>query len=171
MRTFRVVEASHQTDGDGYGIHDPMVANSITSQALHDRIVAEFEAKGYRYSPESADFDVQYRATVAPVLDVRSYGLSGYGYGSYGYRYNGYYDWGYCCGYDPFGYAEASYDRETVIIDAVEPKSGKLLWRGQGTSDGYDNPKKYMKTLAHAVHAVTKKFPVAGWSPAAIAAR
>src|SRR5438093_13326334 len=56
-RTFRIVEDSTRgTDGDGdgvgYGVHDPMIANSITKQALHEQIKAEFEHTAYLYSSE-----------------------------------------------------------------------------------------------------------------------
>jgi len=187
-QTFRIVEtsaASHQNgngDGNGngnanahiekYGVYDPMVSNTITRDAIRDEIRAAFEARGYRYSPDHADFDITFTATVAPILDVYSYdfGGSGYGYG-YGYygshAYNGWpgaYGYGYCCG-DGYGYATASYERSTVIIDAIDPATQKLLWRGQGTSGPYSESKKFMKTLRVAVHKVAKKFPTVGSAP------
>lgn len=156
-RTFRVMEAEKQSNGNGYGIHDPMIENSITSTVVHDHIKAAFEALGYRHTTGHADFDIAYRATVAPILDIRTHN-----FGAHGYR--GAYGWhdaypGYCCGYDGFGYAVATYDRNTVIIDAIDPESGKLLWRAQGTAGTYDNPKRFLKSLGHAVKAIAKKFP------------
>ncbi len=150
-RTFRVVEATKATDRDGidgFGIKDPMVDNSITDQKILYTIKSAFEARGYRYSPDNADFEISYYATIAPILDIRSYN-DGYGYG-YGYYGNG-----------GYGYAVATYDRETVVIDAVNPADKKLLWRGQGTSDYYSDPKKYMSELRNAVKAIAKKFPPA----------
>ncbi|HEU4993458.1 MAG TPA: DUF4136 domain-containing protein, partial [Gemmatimonadaceae bacterium] len=85
-RTFRIIEATKPADGDGidgFGIKDPMVDNSITDQKILYTIKAAFEARGYRYSPDNADFDITYYATIAPILDIRTYN-SGYGYG-YGY--------------------------------------------------------------------------------------
>lgn len=176
-QTFRVVEAGSDSaghlngNGDGYGIVDPMVHNSITSKVVHDEIKTAFEALGYRYSPEHADFDVAFKATTAPIMDIRSYGSSDYGPRWYGYGYPGYWHgyngWG-CCG--DMAHAVASYDRRTVIIDAVDP-NGKLLWRGQGTSDWYTEPKHFMKDLRHAVKAVTKKFPRSNGSSPMIARR
>jgi hypothetical protein len=178
-QTFRVVEAGSDStrylngngNGDAYGMEDPMIHNSITSKLVHDEIKAAFEALGYRYSPDRADFDVSFKATIAPIMDIRSYGYGGYGYhwsGYYGYRGYPYaYDsWG-CCG---DAHAVASYDRRTVIIDAVDP-SGKLLWRGQGTSDWYTDPKYFMKDLRHAVKALAKKFPRSNGTAAMIAER
>ena len=181
-QTFRIVEIRNDSartangDGDleGYGIKDPMIHNSITSQAVHDQIREAFEARGYRYAPDAADFEIAYEATVAPIMDIRSYDVGSSYYGhpwySHGYRYgSGYYDgWG-CCGYGGFGYATASYDRSTVIIDAVEPSTGKLLWRGQGTADMYTDPQRYMKDLRHAVKAIARKFPPANGELALIA--
>jgi hypothetical protein len=181
--TFRVVETSATTqhDGDGngdgngnshvqnYGVYDPMVSNSITKDAVRDEIIAAFEARGYRYAPDHADFEITFTATVAPILDVYSYDFGGYGAYGYGYGYYGNYysNWGYgahCCG-DGFGYASASYERSTVVIDAVDPTTKKLLWRGQGTSGPYSQSKKFMKTLRHAVNKVAHKFPPAGTMP------
>ena len=184
-RTFRVVESgsksetggkTHNGNGNGnghaeaseivaadYGIRDPMVENSITSGVVFDHIRAAFEAKGDRYAPEHADFDIVYKATVAPVLDVRSYNYAGFG-GYWGpYWYNGYYP-GYCCGFDSYGHAVGSYDRGTVIIDAIDPGSKKLLWRGQGTSDSYESG-RFMKSLTKSVKAIAKKFPAAQPQP------
>jgi Domain of unknown function (DUF4136) len=160
-RTFSIVEAGKETNGNGngYGIHDPMIENSITSQALHDQIRAAFEARGYRYVSDNADFVLSYNATIAPILDIRTYNYGRHGY--YGYRsyyYDGYYDG--CCVNDGFGYAVGTYDRGTVIIDAIDPGSRKLLWRGQGTAGTYTEPKRFLKELRHAVRAVAKKFPV-----------
>jgi hypothetical protein len=174
--TFRVTEDSMRTNPDRYGMHDPMISNSITSSKVHDLIVMAFEAKGYKYSPEHADFNVTYHATVAPIMDAYSYDLGTPGYGYYGYGYGwgpygsgSWAGWGGCCA-DSFGHATASYDRGTVIIDAVDPGSGKLLWRGQGTSGGFGEPKRYMKDLQLAVHAIAKKFPTAV-APALTASR
>ncbi|HEU4996805.1 MAG TPA: DUF4136 domain-containing protein, partial [Gemmatimonadaceae bacterium] len=69
------------------------------------------------------------------------------------------------------GYAVATYDRETVVIDAVNPADKKLLWRGQGTSDYYTDPKKYMNELRNSVRAIAKKFPPAVPAVALTAAR
>lgn len=163
--TFRVVEAGrdgrgHLNGGEDYGVKDPMIHNSITSQLVHDAIKAAFEALGYRYSADRADFDVAFTATIAPIVDFRSYGYGGYrrnGYFAY-YGYDAYplgHDaWG-CCGETQ---AVGTYDRSTVIIDAVDP-GGKLLWRGQGTSDWYTDPKQFIKDLRRAVKAVTQAFP------------
>lgn len=139
-----------------YGISDPMIDNSITERAVHDQIKAAFEARGYRYTTKNPEFEIRYKATLAPILDVRTYNTAAYGgYGYYGYGYDG-----YCCGAGTgAGYAVATYDRGTVIIDAVDPKSDKLLWRGQGTAGAYSDPKSYLKELRHAVRAVAKKFP------------
>ncbi len=148
-RTFRVVEAPTATNGDSYGINDPMIDNSITSRAVREQIKTAFEARGYRFSDTDADFEIRYNATIAPILDIR------------GYNYNGNGAYGYCCPSDGFNYVRAvgTYDRSTVIIDAVDPKSDKLLWRGQGTTDVYTDPKRYMKELRSAVKEVAKKFP------------
>lgn len=174
-QTFSVVEAKGEANGNGGGISDPMIDNAITAQAVHDQIKTAFEARGYRYTTEKPDFVITYQATIAPIMDIYSNGSPGYGYssfrGHYGYSgYSSYYDpyWT-----DPYGYghAVASFERSRVVIDAIDPGTGQLLWRGEGTSGEYSNPKRYVKELRHAVNAVAKKFPPVGSGAGFVAAR
>jgi hypothetical protein len=150
--------------GSPIGIADPMINNQITARAVRDEIKAAWEARGYRYTTKNPDFEIRYQAALAPILDIQTYDVGYGGYGYYGYRPYGYYGYtsaGYCCdGYGGYGYAVGTYDRGTVVIDAVDPKSDKLLWRGQGTAGAYNEPKRFMKELRHAVRAVARKFPV-----------
>jgi hypothetical protein len=173
-RTFAVVEAKSEEDGNGFGINDPMIDNQITSRAMHDQIVTTFEAKGYRYTTKNPDFVIRYQASLAPILDIWTNGTMGSGYygfrGRYGYDAYGYAD-PYWAGDFGYGHAVASYDRSQVIIDAVDPGSGKLLWRGEGTSDRYAEPKKYMKEIRRAVNAVAKKFPSGNGNNALVVSR
>ena len=147
----------------GYGVQDPMIDNSITSRAVATLIRAELEARGFRYVTADPDFEVRFDAAIAPIQDIRSYDY-GYDAGFYGYGYpSAYYGYGYawdggCCD-SWISHAVATYERKTVIIDVVDPASQTLLWRGQGTSDGYNEPRKFMKDLKLAVREIVKEFP------------
>ena len=173
-QTFSVVEAkaakNGNGDGDANGINDPMIDNSITAQAVHDQVKTAFEARGYRYVTSKPDFVITYQATIAPIMDIYTNGSLGYG--AYGYR--GYYGYSYDPYWaDPYGYgtAVATFDRTRVIIDALDPGTGKLLWRGEGTSGEYSDSKRYVKELRHAVNAVAKKFPSVGAGAAFVVGR
>jgi uncharacterized protein DUF4136 len=169
-QTFAVVEAKADSSTSS-ALNDPMIDNSITSRAVHDQVKAAFEARGYRYTTQNPDFLVTYQATIAPIMDIYSttYGGGYYGYRSF-YGYSGYYDpyWT-----DPYGYGHAvgTFERSRVIIDALDPGSGKLLWRGEGTSGEYSDSKRFVKELGHAVKAVAKKFPPVGSGAAFVAYR
>lgn len=150
-----------ESDMTGYGVKDPMIDNSITSKAVAELIRAELEARGFHYVTENPDFVIRFNATIAPILEIRSYDTGGY----YGHSYYGYHGYGYgygwdggCCG--GYSHSTASYDRKTVIIDAVDPATDKLLWRGQGTSDSYYSARKFMKDFRAAVHEIVEEFPV-----------
>ena len=169
-QTFAVVEA--RADSSISALNDPMIENSITSQAIHDQVKAAFEARGYRYTTKNPDFLVTYQATIAPIMDIYSTNTYGHGYSGYRgwYGYSGYNDpyWT-----DPYGYGHAvgTFERSRVIIDAFDPGTGKLLWRGEGTSGEYSDSKRYVKELRHAVNAVAKKFPPVGSGAAFVAFR
>ena len=142
--TFRILRVPAPRDGATLGANDPMLDNSITNRALRDEIRSAFEARGYRFQPEGADFDVAYYASAAPVLDVRTF--------DYGYTWRGF----------PRQYTEVEqYEQGTVIIDVVDPITHELLWRGQGVARVDPDPDKYVKEIRKTVDAIVKKFPAA----------
>ena len=141
-RTFRILPVPEYRGTVPLASTDPMLANSITYEALRTAIRQAFEDRGYRYVPQGADFDVAYYASAAKQLDVR---LWNYGY-----------DW---TGIPVFETEVIPYEEGTVIIDVIDPATHRLLWRGEGRAVTSDDPNKYIEDLRKAVRAIVEKFP------------
>jgi hypothetical protein len=144
-RTFRILPVPAYRGTAALSSTDPMLVNSITYQAIRDAIRQELEARGYRYSPDGADLDVAYYATAQPQMDIRTF--------DYGYN------WRYGL---PITQTEVyTYTEGTVIVDAIDPATHRLMWRGQGRAPVSTNPDDYVKTIRKAVHEIIEKFPTA----------
>ena len=142
-RTFRILEPQYRGTV-ALASNDPMLVNSITYQALHDAIRREFEARGYVYSPQRADLDVAVYAMARPVTDIRTF------------------DYGYTWRRFPRQYVDVvQYDQGTVIVDAIDPATHELLWRGQGTAKVDADPNEYIEVARKAVHEIVEKYPSA----------
>jgi hypothetical protein len=142
--TFRILPTPAPS-GAALSAIDPMLVNSITYQAIRSELRAAFESRGYRYAPTSADLDIAYYATAAPVLDLHTF--------NYGYDWRGF----------PRQYVEVyQYEQGTVIVDVIDPATHKLMWRGEGKAAVSTDPAKYAETLRKAVREIVKRFPTAG---------
>jgi Domain of unknown function (DUF4136) len=155
-QTFRILHPSVRHngngDGDGSGVTagtaiiatDPMLDNSITNLALRDELRKALIARGYREVDDKPDLDIAYYSSAGPALDISTY--------YYGY------DWAGCCAGYPAGY---TYEQGTVLIDAVDPTTHKLLWRGQGVANVSSDPSRYKNDLRKTVDKIVKQFPPA----------
>lgn len=126
---------------------------------LHSRIKKQIEnwldTHGYKkVDVKFADFLVTYYVTVEKKTEILSindyYGYPGdWGYGYYGYNgvYNRFYAY--------------EYDYGTLIIDIVNSKTRKLIWRGSIGQQVYDreSPEKKIARIARAVDSVLRRFP------------
>jgi hypothetical protein len=143
-RTFRILPVPTYSGTTGLSNTDPMLVNSITYQALRDAVRQEFEARGYRYSPDRADLDVAYYASAQPRMDIRTF--------NYGYDWRGF----------PIAATEVyTYEEGTVIVDVIDPATRRLMWRGQARAAVSTNPDDFIKELRKAVHEILEKFPQA----------
>lgn len=144
--TFRILAVPQRAAGGQLGPNDPMLANSITNRALYADIKRAFERRGYRPAARGApaDFNIAPYAAAREALDIQTY--------NYGYTWRGW----------PRQYTQVTpYERGTVLIDIVDPRSHQLLWRGRGVTAVSDDPNEYMSQLSKVVHAIVKKLPPA----------
>jgi hypothetical protein len=163
-QTFRILPVPpRRGDAASARSDDPMLANSITNQALVGDLTRAFEARGYTPSADSAAFSVAYYTSAREKLDIANwdygYPNGGYGWGRRGWR-------GPRFGPSPYP-TVTQYTQGTVVVDVIDPATKKLLWRGEGVSDVSDDPATYAKELNKAVTAVVSKFPAV--APAASA--
>src|ERR1700716_3024282 len=65
--TFLILPTPPPRGGSPLAANDPMRVNPIAYDAIRDEIRRAFDAKGYVYSPGSADLAVAYYASASPV--------------------------------------------------------------------------------------------------------
>lgn len=122
---------------------DPMLDNSITNQAMRNEIRQRLEALGYQSGGRDADLGVAVYAASRQTLDVTNV--------DYGYPYRPWW-WGPRQEVRPV-------TEGTVVIDVVDRRANRLIWRGVGRGEVSDNPDDYAKDLRTAVDEVLKKLP------------
>lgn len=119
------------------GATDPLAVSTLTQERIHRSVEAELARKGFsQVDADSADFWVQHYAVVEQQLVVEPG-----------------YDWGY----DDV----SSYDKGTIIVDLVTPKTKRLVWRGTA-SDAVDpdlTPSEREERIQEAVREILDQFP------------
>ena len=129
---------------------------------MHSRIVNAIEhylTMGQLREVESdPDLFVTYHTSTKENLSLNT---TSFGYGYPGGWYGGYYG-GY--GYGGMGMGSTSttvstYETGTLVVDAWDPKTEKLVWRGTATNMTVaDNPDKMMKRIDKALSKIVKKW-------------
>ena len=129
---------------------------------MHSRIVNAIEhylTMGQLREVESdPDLYVTYHTSTTENLSLNT---TSFGYGYPGGWHGGYYG-GY--GYGGMGMGSSSttvstYETGTLVVDAWDPKTEKLVWRGTATNMTVaDNPDKMMKRIDKALSKIVKKW-------------
>jgi hypothetical protein len=143
-RTFQLM--TPHSSGNPAEQNDPMLDNSITNQAMRSEIRQRLESLGYRPGGRDADIGVAVYAASRQALDVTNV--------DYGYPYRPWW-WGPRERVRPI-------TQGTVVIDVIDRRTNRLVWRGSGRGEISDNPDEYAKELRTAVDEVLKKLPRAG---------
>lgn len=152
LKTFEVAETKQNTQ-------ESILVSPFTLSHIHSALNGEL-ARRYQSVSTGAkpDFTVSYHVVIEEKIDPHSYdSLYGYGYG-YGYYGRGYYrPWPY------YGYGTGVhvYNQGSLIIDIVDAKTGKPIWRGVsekrlGRSMA---PQQQREVLSAAVTEVMAHFP------------
>ena len=136
--------------------NNPRVDSDTLAQGrIHREIENWLNTHGYADGDlADADFLVAYQLVVEDRTQIRVI--------------NDYYDyprgWRYGYGY---GYGGASraytyeYKQGTLVIDIVDPKTKKLMWRGTGTDEimDSDTPEEKQQQIKKAVDKILEQFP------------
>lgn len=147
LRTFSIMRVPTRRGARRPSALDPMIYNSATNRALRSAIREGFEDRGYTYTEDRPDFEIAYYASARDKLDVTRW--------DYGYPWRP--------RWTRWGRAEmvTVYTEGTVIVDAVDPRTTDLLWRGRGISVVSDDPPEFRKDLKATVAAIIERFPAA----------
>jgi len=133
--------------------------NSLTHERIQSAVDAHLNARGYKKVAEAqADFLVTHSVTVESRTQVQNTQMSvGYGrYGGHG---------GVGVGYGiPVESTVYQYKVGTLVIDVIDARQKRLVWRGSGerTLGEDQTPEKRTEIINATVNEVLSRFPPAG---------
>jgi hypothetical protein len=126
--------------------------DSIVLQRVKNAVNAELKAKGLMITSNNPDFLIAEHLGKKNKVQVTDWG---YDYGSYGRyrRYGGYRGSG--------GVSTYQYEEGILILDFVDAKSKKLIWRGTAKAkvQNVNTPEKSEKIINAAVKKILGKYP------------
>ena len=128
--------------------------DSLVLARIHRATDRELAAKGYVAAESGADFLLAAHVGSRQRVQVTDWGYSygiGYGHGGYYGRYVA----------GPGRIDVYEYEEGSIVLDIVDAKTRKLLWRGVATAVVPDNPKPEQldKLVNEAMKKVLAKFP------------
>lgn len=129
---------------------DPRLDNSLLNERIRNAVDAQLAARGYKQAARAeADFLVAYHTAIERKMDVDTI-YRGYGYGPGA--------WGWGAGHETVVY---QYDQGTLLLDILDPKRHRLLWRGSASAVVSEDstPEKRTKLINDAVSKLLDRFP------------
>lgn len=152
-------------------------SNLAADTKVKDAAVMSLSSKGLRLQPNNPDLLVTYTAVVGrgskTVYAPTYYGTGfypGWGWGGgfgYGYGWGGYYRPYYAYG-GPYAYyggetavGKEHYREGTVIIDLVDARTRRVVWRGFGVGEIHHNPQKDIDNLPKVVDGIIGQLQLA----------
>jgi hypothetical protein len=123
--------------------------DSLVVQRIKNAVNTELKAKGLMMTSNNPDFLIAEHLGKKDKVQVRDWG---YGYGRRGYR-GGYGGTG--------GVSVYQYEEGSLILDFVDAKSKKLIWRGMAKAEvqNVNTPEEREKRINAAVKEILKKYP------------
>jgi hypothetical protein len=120
--------------------------DQLSAKRIGDAVTSTLTAKGYSVSKE-ADFGIALHFGQQTKTDIQSWGY-GWGGGAWG-------------GWGGNNVDVTQYEEGTLVIDFVDMKEKKMIWRGSGTGVLADNPNVEQRTkkVNEAVAKIIDKFP------------
>ena len=122
----------------------------LNVERIKKAVDAQMAAKGLKKAPNNPNFLIASHVGKKEKVRIADWG---YGYGPYGRYWGGY---GGSRGVDVYKYEEGS-----LILDFVDAKSKKLIWRGSAKAQISTDktPEKREKLIVEAVQKILEKFP------------
>lgn len=129
---------------------DVRLDNPLLHQRVREAIERTLIARGYQKSSGRADFGIGYHLSLSQRYDVSSL-QSHYGYGPGWNR----------VGYGPADTVVREYEEGTLVIDVVDGKADRLVWRGQASGRVRESqtPEQRRQRIDQAVESVLSRFP------------
>jgi hypothetical protein len=143
-------------------VQEPKPSNVFMKDRIVDAINAQLIGKGLEAdNPQEADIAISASATTREVQTLNTY-YSG-GWGGWGWDGCGW-GWGWDgCGWGGgSGWATTTVDvhqEGTLIVDLVDAKTHRPLWRGMAVHTVSDKPEKATKKLQKEIKKMFEKYP------------
>jgi len=145
----------------------PFPKNMEVDELNRARFVTAVEdnlaSKGFNQNSSNPDFVIATHFGKENKIDITNWGYtyapSGY-YHGYGYRHPGSY--GYAGSYASTGGVSVyEYEQGTFILDLVDAKTKKLIWRATAKAiiSPASTPEKQTEKIRNAVHKILENFP------------
>jgi len=124
--------------------------DKLNIERIKNAVNSQMATKGLRKTPDNPDFLIASHAGKKEKVRIADWG---YGYGRHGRYWGGY---GGPRGVDVYKYEEGS-----LILDFVDAKSKKLIWRGsaKAQTNTVKTPEKRQELIDEAVQKILEKFP------------
>ena len=151
------------------------VTNEMVDAKIKDAATSALVAKGFTLSQHNPDLIVNYTTVVgtgsrtnyySPYYDGFYPGWGpGFGWGAYsgwGWGYQSYYyAYGAPFAYSGAVYAEKEHYKEgTLIIDLIDTRTHRIVWRGFGVGEVHNNPQKTIDDLPKVVNGILDQLQV-----------
>ncbi len=134
------------------GTVDPRLPTGLVEERIRAALEKHLAARGYQRSGSGTpDFRVGYHAAVEDKVDVRTINrASGYGPG-----------WGAGRGLMTSDTYVREYEQGTLILDVVDSRSNRLVWRGSAQAEvySYSTPEQREARIDDAVAQILERFP------------
>ena len=129
---------------------DPRMDSTLLNERIRNAVEAQLAERGFeKVASARADFLVAYHTAVQRKIDVDSV-YRGYGYGAGA--------WGWGAGHETVVY---EYDQGTLLLDFLDPKAHRLLWRGSASAvvSEHSTPEQRTALIHEAVAKLLDRFP------------
>lgn len=126
-------------------IQKELATNTLIEGRVKRAVDEQMEAKGIRKTTQDPDMLVAFHTGVQDKVSVQGWG---YGYG-----------WGW--GPGGVNVSTVHYQEGSLILDFIDPKTKKLVWRGVATKvlPEKTTPQKSEETIRQAVKKILEKYP------------
>ena len=138
--------------------------NDLDKERLHKAFTEEFGARGMTYDQDNGDLALTLYLVVDKKTSTTAYtnynggmGYGGYGVGGVGYRGA---SWGWGAGSSTTSYQENDYEVGTLVVDAYDASSKKLVWQGTLEKTLNSNAGKNEKSIPKSISKLMKKYPI-----------
>ena len=133
-------------------VSNPILDSQILEDRVRRAVVADLTARGFTQvaADQSPDFTVTYHTVSKQVLESSG--------ASFAIGFGGYYPYGFSNVFVPVGTNVQSRDQGTLMLDIIDGRSKRLVWRGW-TKDWISQDNYSEQAVAQDVHKILAKFP------------